>query len=91
MLDLRHVLERFKEGDRSAFEQIYLEYSPRIYRFAKRYTCNKEDAEEIVQDVFLKLWDIRNTLNLTQNFDSFLFTVTRNLLFDRHRSNSDLF
>ena len=52
MIDLPHVLEQVKAGNKSAFKQIYVNYSPKIYRFAKRYTSQKEDAEEIVQDVF---------------------------------------
>ena len=64
MLDLRHVLEQFKAGDQSAFERIYIEYFPKVYRFAKRYTYHKEDAEEIVQDVFIRLWEVRMMLNL---------------------------
>ena len=83
--DLIDILDRFKEDDPSAFERIYLEYNQKVYRFAKRYTNNKEDAEEIVQDVFVKLWDVRRTIDTACNFDNFLFAVTRNLLFDRHR------
>ena len=83
--DLISILERFKENDQSAFEQIYLEYNQKIYRFAKRYTNCIEDAEEIVQDVFIKLWDVRKTIDTECHFDHFLFAVTRNLIFDRHR------
>ena len=83
--DLICILDRFKEDDQSAFERIYLGYNQKIYRFAQRYTNCKEDAEEIVQDVFVKLWDVRKTIDTECNFDSFLFAVTRNLIFDRHR------
>ncbi len=86
MLSLSYVLEQFKAGEPSAFEQIYLDYSPKIYRFAKRYTNHNEDAEEIVQDVFIRLWEARMSVNPDRNFDNYLFTITRNLIFNRHRA-----
>ena len=86
MLSLIHLLEQFKTGDRVAFERIYMEYSPKVYRFSQRYMNNICDIEEIVQDVFVRLWDARMNINSTLNFDNYLFTITRNLIFNRHRA-----
>ncbi len=86
MLSLNHLLEQFKKGDRSAFGHIYMEYSPKVYRFARRYMTNDNDVEEIVQDVFVRLWEARQSVNPALNFDNYLFTITRNLIFNRHRA-----
>lgn len=85
-LSLYELLEQFKSGNHSAFEYIYMEYADKVYRFAKRYINNSEDAEEVVQDVFIRLWDARSFINPQLNFDNYLFTITKNLIFNRHRS-----
>lgn len=86
MLSLNHLLDQFKAGDRLAFGHIYMEYSPKVYRFARRYMNNTSDIEEIVQDVFVRLWDARMTVNPALNFDNYLFTITRHLILNRHRA-----
>ncbi|MDR2039723.1 MAG: RNA polymerase sigma-70 factor [Bacteroidales bacterium] len=79
------LLEQFKEGDKKAFEDIYVHHSKKVYRFAKRYMKHHEDAEEIVQEVFIRLWEARESINPEMNFDNYLFTITRNLIFNQHR------
>jgi len=85
MVPLNNLLEQFMAGKRSAFEYIYMEYSPKVYRFALRYMMNSNDVEDIVQDVFIRLWDARMSINPALNFDNYLFTITRNLIFNRYR------
>lgn len=83
---LQEILEQFKTGDRSAYEHIYREYAEKVYRFAKRYMKNNEDTEEAVQDVFIRLWNARESINSDLNFDNYLFTITKNLIFNQHRN-----
>ena len=85
-MNRRNLLEQFKAGDSSAFEHLYLDYSPKVFRFARRYTNHHEDAEEIVQDVFIRLWETREAIDPDRNFDNYLFTITRNLIFNRYRA-----
>lgn len=61
-----------------AFDAIYEKYSHRLYGFVLRYIKHEEDAQEIVQDVFFKIWKARKNLDIYSSFDSFLFTVTYN-------------
>ena len=79
------ILEQFKTGDRLAFELIYRQYADKVYRFASRYIRNNEDPEEVVQDVFIRLWNVRESVNSGLNFDNYLFTITKNLIFNQHR------
>ncbi len=62
----------------AAFDAIYEQYSKRLYVFVFRYLKQEADTEEIVQEVFLKLWESRNKIDLCASFDSFLFTIAYN-------------
>ena len=54
-----------------------------LFRTALRITLNREDAEDIVQDTLLKLWERRDTLSTVQNLEAFAITAARNLALDR--------
>ncbi|MCL3850398.1 RNA polymerase sigma-70 factor [Parabacteroides sp. GYB001] len=72
---------------RSNFDQIYVTYYFRMYRFAKEYVLFDEDAENIVQDVFLLLWEKRDVLDIRISLISYLFSLVKNRCLDylRHR------
>ena len=76
------VLTRVSEGDCAAFKDLFHEFSPKVYGFALRLTHSETQAEEIVQDVFTKLWINRNSLSGVDNFPAYLYTITRNLTFN---------
>jgi len=79
------LIEQLKKDDSFAFETLYLRYSSKLYYFAIRYLKSKEEAEGLVQDIFAKIWEIRKTLNSGQSFSSFLFTIAKNSIFNKHR------
>lgn len=61
-----------------AFDAIYNKYCRRLYNFVFKFVKNESDAEEIVQDVFVKLWETRTKIKLYTSFDSYLFTISYN-------------
>jgi RNA polymerase sigma-70 factor (ECF subfamily) len=61
-----------------AFDIIYKKYSRRLYGFVFRYVKQEADTEEIVQEVFVKIWKSREKLNIYSSFESFLFTIAHN-------------
>lgn len=67
-----------KEGNLKAFNQVFDQYAKRLYRFSLGYLKSAENAEEIVQEVFLKIWNNREELILQKSFDSYLFTIAKN-------------
>lgn len=67
-----------QKNDRVAFYNIYERYSKRLYGFVLRYIKQKEDAEEIVQEVFVKIWEFRNKIDAYSSFEAFLFTIASN-------------
>ena len=67
-----------QKDDRVAFYHIYERYSKRLYGFVLRYIKQTEDAEEIVQEVFVKIWESRNKIDAYSSFEAFLFTIAYN-------------
>jgi RNA polymerase sigma-70 factor (family 1) len=73
------------EGDEKAFRQLFDFYWGKIYSVAVTLTKSPPLAEEIVQDVFLKIWLKRDQLPSVENFEGFLFTVARNHIYNELR------
>jgi RNA polymerase sigma-70 factor (ECF subfamily) len=71
--------------DIADFEDIYLSFYPRLKRFAQEYVVNEEDAENIVQDIFMDLWTKREFLSSQINLTAYLFTNIKNRCIDFHR------
>lgn len=67
-----------KEGDIQAFSQLFDRYGKRLFHFSVGYLKSAENAEEIVQDVFLKIWNNRQELLAQKSFESYLFTIAKN-------------
>ncbi len=76
------IIDLLKDGSKEAFRFLYDEYGPKIHAFVLSYLKNSSDAEELLQEVFLKLWDIRSTLDSSKNIKSFLFKICINLIYD---------
>jgi RNA polymerase sigma-70 factor (ECF subfamily) len=66
----------------STFEDIYVHYYARLKRFAQEYVVSEEDAENILQDVFLDFWEKREVLLSHVNVIAFLFTSIKNRCID---------
>lgn len=65
-------------GDQKAFEQLFRSQHHRLYRFARQFTGQHQSAEEVVNDVFVKLWRYRNHLQTVKNPESYLFIAVKN-------------
>ena len=67
-----------KKGDIRAFDKIYEKYSTRLYIFVNGIIKSQKDAEDIVQEVFFKIWNNREKINEYLSLQSFLFTIAHN-------------
>ena len=76
--DERIDLKALKQGKKSAFETVYFEFFDLLYHLCLQYVGDETTAEEIVQDSFVKLWEVREQLKPDTNIRNFLFTVTKN-------------
>lgn len=72
-------------GDETAFRRIYDAHSEQVYQLAFRFLKNQAWSEEIVQDVFLKLWLNREGLDETGNAWVYLYVITKRLCLNRLR------
>lgn len=67
-----------EQREDTRFEDIYLSYFSKMKYFAKEYVISEEDAENIVQDVFVELWENKEMLNMHMNLIAYLFTTIKN-------------
>ena len=76
------LLSRIQQGDETAFEQLFHHYRDKVYSIALKLTSSTMLAEEIVQDVFLKIWLKREQLHEVEHFRAYLYTIVRNHTFN---------
>ncbi len=73
----RDLLALLQDDDRKAFEALYMRYYAMLYTFAMRYLKNRHDAEDVLQQVFVKLWIIRRSLWIASNLKGYLFYMMK--------------
>lgn len=76
----RELLQRIAEGDESAFKLLHHRYWNEIYSLALAFVKSPEWAEDVLQEVFIKLWLKKETLPGIERFEPFLFVMVRNEL-----------
>ncbi|MCL3782074.1 RNA polymerase sigma-70 factor [Prolixibacteraceae bacterium JC049] len=80
--DFKHisldVVRRFRKGDDVAFKQLFEFYSTRLYGFVFKLIKDDSESEEIVQDVFFKIWKHREEIRTDEAFKSYLFKIALN-------------
>ena len=74
----KFLVKELINGNEKAFRKLFDSYRNDLYKFSLSMVCSEEHAEEIVQDVFMKIWIKRGSLNPEMSFKSYLFTITRN-------------
>lgn len=84
----RELIVRLKSGDRSAFDVLYKKYHAALYLNVIKLVRDKEDAMDIVQDVFITLWNKRSALNTEVSPKGFLFVISYNRSLDLLRSKT---
>jgi RNA polymerase sigma-70 factor (ECF subfamily) len=82
----RDLLLQVANGNEQAFKALFDNYHSRLFQYILNLTKSKEAAEELVMDVFTKLWLGRDTLTEIENVDGFLFRIAHNKSIDFLRS-----
>lgn len=72
------LIDRFIQGDQTAFELLFRHYYPGLVIFASQITLDREEAEEVVQDLFFRMWKHRDRVKETPSLKSYLFTSVKN-------------
>jgi RNA polymerase sigma-70 factor, ECF subfamily len=83
----KELVEKIIESDSTAFEKLYFKFVQRIYYFTKRYITTEAEIEEVVQEVFTKLWEHRMNLRTDMSINGYLLTITKNTIFNQFRRN----
>lgn len=88
------LVKSLSKGNLLAFNSLFQEYSGRLYRFAYGYLKSEEESEELVQEVFTRIWEKRKKLKSELSFKSYLFTIAFNIIkkhFRRAACSSEYF
>jgi RNA polymerase sigma-70 factor (ECF subfamily) len=86
--DERELLEKLRSGNHAAFEEIYHIYKVRLIANSLRLLKSPELAEELVQDLFLKIWEQRHRIDTSQSLNAYLYKVANNMAYDTFRKIS---
>lgn len=84
------LVEQLKRGDVEAFDALFDEYSQKLFGFALKYLKSEVEAEELVQEVFVRVWENRKSLKSDYSFKSYLYTIALNQIrkFFNKRANA---
>lgn len=81
------LISELKNNSTKAFNEIYNMYSKKLLAYSFQYTKSYETAEDIVQDVFVKLWNMRHFIKQEETLHSLLFTISKHYLINAYRKN----
>lgn len=73
-----NLVEQLKKGDAEAFDTLFGEYGQKLFGFALKYLKSEAEAEELVQEVFVRVWENRKSLKSEYSFKSYLYTIALN-------------
>lgn len=82
------ILEaNFKKGDEAAFKVFFDMYHAKLYSFINSYTNNTSETQDIVQEAFIKLWEVKSTLNEENSISGYLYKIAYNIFIDGYRKH----
>ena len=84
--DIRLLLQRITQGDERSFNLLFEQYRNQLFTYLFRITKSAETSEEIVLDIFLKIWHGREIVGQIDNFEAFLYRIAHNKAIDFLRS-----
>ncbi len=74
-----------KSGDKTAFTEIFNRYQSLLYIFAYKRIGEREEAKDLIHELFLTLWEKRESLNISGSLPAYLFTILKNKIFDLYK------
>ncbi len=80
------LIERCLKGDQTAWEQIVRQHWRKVFNVAYKFVGSHDQAEDLTQDIFLKIFRSLDTFDRRANFQTWLISVSRNLCIDHYRS-----
>jgi RNA polymerase sigma-70 factor, ECF subfamily len=80
-------IKRLNGGDRYAFNKLFDHYATKLLCYSQYLTHNREDAEEVVQETFMKVWETRDRIRPDLSFNAYIITIAKHLIFNRAKRN----
>ena len=84
------LLRDFRNGKREAFTQLYLRYRQRVFAYCLRMLGSSEEAEDMFQEVFIRVWQRAHQFTEEKNLSGWIFTIAHNLCLNRIRDRKEL-
>ena len=78
LYDEKELLRRISQDDAKAFTELFVRFKYKLFGFMYRFTGSSELTEDIIQEVFLKLWNDRHTLHTIDNLNAYIFRMAQN-------------
>ncbi len=85
--DAEALIHRLKKEDKSAVDDLFNYYYPRLYHFSKSILKIEDEIDDILQEVFVKIWLSRQRIGNAETFNSWIFTITKNEILNLIRNN----
>ncbi len=84
----KKVIKSLKKGEVTAFKDVFTFYQKRLYYFVFSFTKSEYISEEIIQEIFIKIWEDRKQIDLKKSFHAYLFVLAKNKTFNYLRDVS---
>lgn len=81
----KKLVELFKNASNQAFGELYVRYYDRLVNYCMHYNIERDEAKDIVQDVFLQIWEKRTYLDVNLCFSGYLHAIARNKVLQKFR------
>ena len=89
-LQLSKYVESCKFGNSDAFKYIVSEYQQLVYSLAFKLLCNEQEAEDVTQDTFIKVWQNMSRYKQQYKFSTWIYKITSNVCYDKLRSKNKM-
>lgn len=80
-------LKKLAKGDHRSYEILFLYYHPKIHHFLCGFIKNEEEAFDMTQDIFYKVWTNRQSIGEVTSFKAYLFSMARNTIYNHYEHN----
>ncbi|MCY3997726.1 MAG: RNA polymerase sigma-70 factor [Flavobacteriaceae bacterium] len=85
--EIKSLVIELQKGNQKAFKSLFDIFHMKLYHYILQFVKSFQVAEDLTQEIFLKVWMKRSQLNDNKDFSSFLFVMTRNLVYDHLRKS----
>jgi len=83
--DERQLVIQLKDGNQASFQKLYIKYASKLFSFSRKYLSSQDDAEEIVQEVFIRIWEKKDNIDENQSFSSYVIQAAKHRIFNGFR------